>query len=62
MELDKKDICKIIDGEPNRIEHVKLKKYIEEEYAESAYRVKVDGVELGSRTGSRTGSGEKYIR
>ena len=45
MELDKKDICKIIDGEPDRIEHVKLKKYAEEEYAESAYRVKVDGDE-----------------
>ena len=45
MELDKKDICKIIDGEPERIEHVKLKKYAEEEYAESAYRVIVDGAE-----------------
>ena len=45
MELDKKDICKIIDGEPKRIEHVKLIKYSEEEYAEAAYRVKIDNAE-----------------
>lgn len=45
MELDQKDICKIIDGEPKRIEHVKLIKYAEEEYAEAAYRVKIDNAE-----------------
>ena len=45
MELDKKDICKIIDAEPNRIKHVKLEKFVKEEYAESAYRVKVDDLE-----------------
>ena len=45
MELDKKDICKIIDAEPNRIKHVKLERFVKEEYAESAYRVKVDDLE-----------------
>ena len=45
MELDKKDIYEISNCEPTRIEHVKLEKYAQEEYAESAYRVKVDDAE-----------------
>ena len=45
MELDKKDIYEISNSEPARIEHVKLEKYAKEEYAESAYRVKVDNAE-----------------
>ena len=45
MELDKTDICNIIDKEPKRIERVKLEKYAKDEFAESAYRIKVDDLE-----------------
>lgn len=45
MELDKKDIYEIHNCEPARIEHMKLEKYAQEEYSESAFRVKVDGAE-----------------
>ena len=45
MELDKNDIYKIIDSEPDRFEKIKLEKFSNDEYAESAYRVKVDDLE-----------------
>jgi len=41
--MERLDIYGIIKNEPNRITHVKLEKYAYREFAESAYRVKVDG-------------------
>ena len=43
--MEKIEILKIIQSEPDRIKNVKIKKYAATEFAESAYRVNLDGQE-----------------
>ena len=43
--MERIDMLKIMNSEPNRIQLIKLEKYADKEFAESAYRVKIDDSE-----------------